>query len=253
MPDPSDVLSALPPKPRAAASRVLAHPLAPAGLLAIALGLISGLTVAAHEVYESVTEGDGVAALDHPVLQFMLAHRTGSLTAIAQLLAYVGDVLGATILTVVLAAVLCLVRRDLVPLAVIASAMAGSLTLTNLGKAIVARVRPEQALALPPFETSPSFPSGHTLNAAVLMAVVAYLAWITVGRRWLRWAVAIVCAGYAAAMGASRVYLGAHWLTDVLAAALIGLAWALAVITAHQIWVRHRHHSAQGGRTDCVR
>lgn len=251
MPDSPSPLTALPAAPRAAIARAATHPLAPAGLLLLALGLVGALTVATHEVYEGVTDGDGIAVLDHPVLQFMIDHRTHSLTLLAQALAHAGDVMGAAIVTLLLMAGLCALRRDPAPALVIAPAMTGALAITALGKAIVGRVRPPHTLALPPHETSPSFPSGHTLNATVLMAMVAYLAWISLRRAWLRWSVVAACAGYALAMGTSRVYLGAHWLTDVIAGWLIGLAWSLAVITAHQLWLRRRRaeRSAEPSRS----
>jgi membrane-associated phospholipid phosphatase len=57
----------------------------------------------------------------------------------------------------------------------IAATAAGSLTLTVVGKALVGRVRPAPADAVPPYELSASFPSGHTLNAVALAGIVAYL------------------------------------------------------------------------------
>lgn len=102
-------------------------------------------------------------------------------------------------------------------------------------------------LALPPLLDSPAFPSGHTLNATVLMALTVYLVIITrnratgdpVRRRWLA-VVAVAAALDAVVMGLSRVYLGAHWLSDVMAGWAVGLAWALAVVLAHRVWLTLR-------------
>lgn len=57
-----------------------------------------------------------------------------------------------------------------------------------------------------------------------------------VRRRWLA-VVAVAAALYAVVMGLSRVYLGAHWLSDVMAGWAVGLAWALAVVLAHRVWL----------------
>jgi membrane-associated phospholipid phosphatase len=107
--------------------------------------------------------------------------------------------------------------------------------MTIVGKDFVDRARPPAALAVPPLEISPSFPSGHTLNATVLTTVVAYLVLIETTATWQRVVTVTVAAAFVAAMGLSRVFLGHHWLTDVIAGWLIGLAWALLVITAHRL------------------
>lgn len=67
------------------------------------------------------------------------------------------------------------------------------------------------------------------------------LAWTgdPVRRRWLA-VVAVAAALYAVVMGLSRVYLGAHWLSDVMAGWAVGLAWALAVVLAHRVWLTLR-------------
>ncbi|MCK6091586.1 phosphatase PAP2 family protein [Micrococcus endophyticus] len=60
-----------------------------------------------------------------------------------------------------------------------------------------------------------------------------------VRRRWLA-VVAVAAALYAVVMGLSRVYLGAHWLSDVMAGWTVGLAWALAVVLDHRVWLTLR-------------
>jgi undecaprenyl-diphosphatase len=77
-------------------------------------------------------------------------------------------------------------------------------------------------------DTTSSFPSGHTLNSVVFLALVVWLLWPTVRRGGH---VALVAAGAVLSIGvaASRVYLGYHWLTDVLASGLVALAWLCIV------------------------
>jgi membrane-associated phospholipid phosphatase len=75
---------------------------------------------------------------------------------------------------------------------------------------------PPLALAVPPFESSPSFPSWHTRNATVVLGVTAYL--VVLGRRHLRSRLLVgSLVGVRAGHGPVPVWLGDHWLTDVIA------------------------------------
>jgi len=85
-------------------------------------------------------------------------------------------------------------------------------------KEIVGRPRPEDMLVVSDFG---SFPSGHSANAATLMVCLA----IIVHRAWV-WAAG---AAYVVLMMVSRTYLGAHWVSDTIGGALVGIAVALIV------------------------
>jgi len=105
-------------------------------------------------------------------------------------------------------------------------AFVGSLALNETLKGLVGRARPgfEWAVAT----AGPAFPSGHAMNSLVLYGVLAIVAWRLGGRRPSFAAVALATL-VVTAIGASRVYLGAHWLTDVLGGALAGASWLIVV------------------------
>ncbi|GAA4898826.1 hypothetical protein GCM10025789_16010 [Tessaracoccus lubricantis] len=138
--------------------------------------------------------------------------------------------------------------RDITPLVLTAIAVGGSLLITVLGKHYIGRARPPVEEAVPPFESSMSFPSGHSLNALVIAGILAYLLirhfWAR--RRWAAWLSAAVAALYAISMGLSRVFLGHHWLTDVFGAWAIGLAWLTVVIACHRVWHMVRARTEPG-------
>lgn len=75
-----------------------------------------------------------------------------------------------------------------------------------------------------------SFPSGHSSGAMVAYGLLAYLAWQLLPQPWAL-VVTVVCAAIVLLVGISRVYLGAHFPSDVLAGWLLGLI-ALVVIVA---------------------
>lgn len=94
-------------------------------------------------------------------------------------------------------------------------------------KPLFARERPQAAALLPDWIDRWSLPSGHAASAAALATALGLLATVLPRRRRLLvWA---ACALYAAAVGASRLWLGAHWPSDVIAGWLFGAGLALAL------------------------
>lgn len=103
--------------------------------------------------------------------------------------------------------------------------------LNPLMKFIVDRDRPTPDLVnlSEPFQGN-SFPSGHTFGALVLYGLIIFLVPAFIHRKWLRRLIQIPLIGLVAGMGLSRVYLGAHWPSDVIGAYLIGALFLLLVI-----------------------
>jgi undecaprenyl-diphosphatase len=79
-----------------------------------------------------------------------------------------------------------------------------------------------------------SYPAGHTMTATICYGLVAYFL-IRARPRWRAWVLSLLGVGLAV-MGFSRVYLGVHWPTDVLAGYLVGGAWlsfCIALLGSH--------------------
>jgi len=82
----------------------------------------------------------------------------------------------------------------------------------------------------------------------VIVGIVAYLLILRQRSRVARTLTIVVAIGIAVLTGLTRILLGAHWLTDVLAGWLLGAAWLALVITAHRLYLTTRKHevAAQG-------
>ncbi|GAB4100886.1 phosphatase PAP2 family protein [Sinomonas halotolerans] len=214
-------------------------------LLAIGAGLTLALSVAGGEVYESVAQKGRLASMDQPVLEAAVAARTPESVAAVTAFTNLGGGLISPIAAAAAAILIAIRTNHWRALVLVPAAGAGSLLVTVFGKDLAGRARPPLASAVPPFEYSPSFPSGHTLNATVLAGIIVYLVALHLRRAWPRAAAIAVAALYAFAMGLSRVYLGHHWLTDVIAAWLLGLAWLSVVVFAHRVFILVRARRAR--------
>jgi undecaprenyl-diphosphatase len=110
-------------------------------------------------------------------------------------------------------------------------AVAGSALVNLAAKNHFVRFRPELWLSIQP-ETTFSFPSGHAMGSATLGVALILLLWRT---RW-RWLIFSLACLFVVLVGMSRIYLGVHYPSDILAGWMAGTAWVMAM---HQL-VAHR-------------
>ncbi|OUE14743.1 hypothetical protein CMMCA002_01170 [Clavibacter michiganensis subsp. michiganensis] len=125
--------------------------------LLVGLALAFGLSAIAAQVYDNVTDADGVAGLDKPLLAFMIGIRTPWLNDVATAYTDVAGVVVMPIIAVATMLFLAVRRRSWTPIILVVAAGGGSLLLTIAGKDLIGRARPALADAVPPYETSPSF------------------------------------------------------------------------------------------------
>ncbi len=118
--------------------------------------------------------------------------------------------------------------------------MGGISALTKLLKISYGRKRPSE---LEQYDgTGFSFPSGHTTGSIVFYGFMIYLVTVShLGKR-LKWTINIFIALFAFSIGISRLFLGVHFITDVMAGISFGLSWLLICIMALEItlWNQRR-------------
>lgn len=206
-----------------------------AGLgLSIILIAAAGALWAFVEVLIEVMSGTPLTTVDHRMINLFQMLRTPAADRIMLGLTYIGSgrgtaaLAGAAILTAIL------LRRWRDALMIVASLLAGSAFFAII-KLIIQRPRPPLYDARI-VQSGFSFPSGHATMAAVFYATVAAILVQSVRAIWLRVLVVLLTAGVAFAIGLSRVYLGVHYPSDVLAGWAGGALWALLVLAATHLW-----------------
>jgi membrane-associated phospholipid phosphatase len=205
--------------------------------LAVGGSVLAVATVGAAYIYDGVTDRDGIGRLDRPALEKAKALRSPVVNGAAATLAHVFGPIAMPALTVGAAVAFGVRDRRANPVTLIVAAGAGSLAMTLIGKKLIARNRPPRHEAIPPFEKSPSFPSGHTLNTTTILGVLAYLVALRQEKNGPQVAVIGGAAAAAVTVGLSRVLLGAHWFTDVAVGWVTGTGWLSLIITSHRLYL----------------
>ncbi|WP_029252467.1 phosphatase PAP2 family protein [Paraoerskovia marina] len=190
---------------------------------------------------DAVTEQDDLFVVDSPVLEWLAENRTPAMTDV---MTFVTNAFGPLVLPIVVLAVSLLYAwrtGSWWDPAVLTGAMILASGLSVVLKLLVGRPRPpDEYMSVPGFETSFSFPSGHTIGASTLVLVAGYLIWHRRhgGVRLALWAVAsVVIIGL---VGGSRLYLGYHFVTDVLAGICVSV-----VVLGVVVIVTRLHDRAQ--------
>jgi undecaprenyl-diphosphatase len=210
-------------------------PVTPAGLLLrapatvpIILGAFLLLALLA-----AIAHGAILLTWDEPIQRWIEAHRTDALDTFFLYMSRFG---GTQVVVAGLAILLVLVWRTCRPLLLLllVATLARPLIEWSL-KALVDRDRPDMDRLVD--GTGPSFPSGHPMAAMALWGLVPPVVALLTDRRVWWWIATVISGTLIIIIAASRVYLGVHWFTDVVAALLFGSLFLLVVE-----WLFHIGH-----------
>jgi membrane-associated phospholipid phosphatase len=192
----------------------------------VAVGALAALAFGV--VARDVVGHDGMAVHDPHVTTWMVAHRIEWLTSVLRVVTWLGSAAVIVPLGVIVGGFFVLRRRRWQPLALLAAAVAGAVGLYNIVKSLIGRPRPPSAIWIGHFSGA-AFPSGHAAQSVAFYAMLAIV--LGAGRSpWVKTVLWSVAALVALAVGGSRIYLGAHWLTDVLGGYALGSCWVAIVV-----------------------
>lgn len=167
-----------------------------------------------------------VNEVDVAVWRWMIEHRSSGATAFFRALTTLCNPLTVVVITAVVGGGLLIARRRELTVRLVAS-VAGAWATATVLKLVVTRQRPpvaERLITVAEF----SFPSGHATQSVALWSSLALVGLALAPppvRRRLRWVAGAGAMVIAALVGLSRLYLGVHWLTDVVAGWAVGAAW----------------------------
>ncbi|MFL5614360.1 MAG: phosphatase PAP2 family protein [Gemmatimonadaceae bacterium] len=182
----------------------------------------------------------GTQAFDDAVLRWLGDRRVPTLDAIMLDITALGTSSVVTMVVGVAALFLWLNQHKHSAILLLVATFGGVL-LNNLLKAGFERPRPD-IIPWGAKATFYSFPSGHAMSAAVVYSTVAYLAARLQRTHAARLALMSVAALVILLICVSRLYLGVHYPSDVIAGVIIGFAWAafcMAALEAFQLYARH--------------
>ena len=195
---------------------------------ATGLGLTAAVAVAVSAIWiflgisQDVVAHEEIALLDPRLHAWTVTHRTGTLTAFFRGVTWLGAGVVTVPVLAVAAAFLARRRRSWVPVLDVVLVYGGTVILHAVVAELVHRPRPPAADWLSS-ASGWAFPSGHTTQAVAAWGILALLLAVGTTPR-LRQLIAGTATAVAVLVGASRVYLGVHWLTDVLAATAMSVA-----------------------------
>ena len=213
-----------------------------------ALVVLAGAAAALAVTIEDVTQHNGLSTSDAPHLRFFVDHRGDRLVTAAKVVTQAGAAPVLALLGVVVAVGLWWRGARVIVAVAPTIALGAGAVAASVVKQLIGRARPPISVRLVN-ETEASFPSGHATDSAAFYITLALVLAVFVFRRPLA-RVVTTAAGFAIAgcIGLSRLVLGVHWPTDVLAGWALGTTTSVLVVLVVSGLNRVEPRSSEGAQ-----
>ncbi|MFI5431906.1 phosphatase PAP2 family protein [Rhodococcus baikonurensis] len=180
-----------------------------------ACGLVLALVTLSIQVYRN----GWLTSFDEPLTNWMVDHRSGTLDQIAVAVTDLGSPVATALLGITCGVLISWRARSVVPGLIVIGTVGGAAVACTVVKALVGRERPPTSIQVL-LETGHSFPSGHVTGTAALFGIAVLV--VSVDRTpAVKRLLMLLAVTVTVVVALTRLYLGAHWLTDVVAGAVL--------------------------------
>ncbi len=210
-----------------ARSRVVTWPTATLVVVLVALFVVIAVQVAV---------GGRLVTWDLQVTETVVAARTAAWSRVLWAFTLLGNTPVMAMMTAAVAALLFVWGRWSRAVLVVAAVLSAT-GVSQLLKAVLQRIRPPETLALIDVPGSYSLPSGHALVTGVFLGLLVVLA-LRLDSAAGRVPAAVGAVAVGGVIGFSRIYLGVHWASDVIAGWCVAGIWLVILLCAFRVWER---------------
>ncbi len=211
-----------------------------------AVGLVAALAALAvfYWIASEVVNREAIVRFDHVLTETIRRNATSSEIRIFWIITVVGSFYVLAPATIGVGILLLVLHRRISLIGWTMAAFGGVILNEGL-KLIFERPRPKPLLLFPHRLISWSFPSGHAMDSLIIYGMLTYLLFPLTKGRW-RKPLVLTSIGVVLSIGFSRLYLGVHYFSDIIAGYAAGLFWLNLCIVATQIF-RYAHSSPSSG------
>ncbi len=190
------------------------------------------------KLLDNVVEKEAITILDSQILNFIYTNRNEKLNTFFLLITSLGNPLELTIVVIFVTTILIIKRHKYYALVLLISLVFNIIFVTII-KFIIERPRPPINYALV-IENNFSFPSAHTIIAVTFYGVIFYFLARAIKNKYFEYFVIFLGIVLTLLIGISRIYLGVHWTSDVLASYCLGIVWfcILVILLDHTSYVK---------------